>query len=234
VRPDRRQAGRDRATRPPPAGRQGPGRPGAGARAGRGGEGAQRGEAAKARSEASLRGIEGAAAAAWYGAWTEFLTRDDPVFVFDGRSRRPPKDGVNALLSYLYAVLAGSAAGAAAAAGLDPAVGFLHGERPGRPALALDLAEPFRVAVVDATVIAALNEGQFGEADVTPPGEDGVRLTDQGRRRALAVLERQLSTAFRDGTQDVTWRGAVAATAQRLGAALRGGRAGCAVPLPAA
>lgn len=101
--------------------------------------------AGRARGEATLRGIEGAAAAAWYGAWPGFLKRDDPLCAFDGRSRRPPRDAVNALLSYLYAVTTGMAASAVSAAGLDPAVGLYHAERPGRPALALDLVEPFRV-----------------------------------------------------------------------------------------
>ena len=188
--------------------------------------------AAKARDASALRGIEGAAAAAWYGAWNSFLTRDDPVFVFDGRSRRPPRDAVNALLSYLYAVTTGMAASAANAAGLDPAVGVYHTERPGRPALALDIVEPFRVSVVDTAVLAGLNEGVFATSDFTMEGEGGVRLTDQGRRRALGLLERRLSTRFRDGGAETSWREAITRTAERLATNLRGGRARVIVPQP--
>ena len=189
-------------------------------------------KAAKARDAASLRGIEGAAAAAWYGAWNDFLNRDDPMFVFDGRSRRPPRDAVNALLSYLYAVTTGVAASAANAAGLDPTVGVYHTERPGRPALALDLVEPFRVSVVDTAVLAGLNEGVFSAADFTLEGEGGVRLTDQGRRRALGLLERRLSTRFHDGKLETTWREAITRTAERMAANFRNGQACLQVPQP--
>jgi len=188
--------------------------------------------AAKARDASSLRGIEGAAAAVWYGAWNDFLTRDDPVCVFDGRSRRPPRDAVNALLSYLYAVTTGMAASAVNATGLDPAVGIYHAERPGRPALALDIVEPFRVSIVDTAVLAGLNEGVFSASDFTMEGEGGVRLTDQGRRRALGLLERRLSTRFRDGGAETSWREAITRTAERLAANLRDGRARVIVPQP--
>lgn len=190
-------------------------------------------DVARVRNVAKLRGIEGSAAAAWYNAWEGFLTRDDPALVFDGRSRRPPRDSVNALLSYLYAVTTGLAASAASAAGLDPTVGVYHTERPGRPALALDLVEPFRVAVVDAAVLAGLNEGVFSAGDFTMEGEGGVRLTDQGRRRALGLLEQRLSIRFRDGETETTWRDAITRSATRLATGLRSGHARLAVPMPA-
>ena len=189
--------------------------------------------AGRARGEAALRGIEGAAAAAWYGAWPDFLRRDDPLCAFDGRSRRPPRDAVNALLSYLYAVTTGMAASAVSAAGLDPAVGLYHAERPGRPALALDLVEPFRVAVVDTAVLAGLNEGVFAAQDFAAEASSGVRLTDCGRRAALELLERRLSTRFRDGAAEVNWRDAITRSAGRLAACLRGGQGALRVPMPA-
>ncbi|RDC68020.1 CRISPR-associated endonuclease Cas1 [Rhodovulum sp. 12E13] len=124
------------------------------------------------------------------------------------------------------------AAGAASGAGLDPAVGMYHAERPGRPALALDIVEPFRVGVVDAAVLAGLNEGRFAADDFAMEGEGGVRLTDQGRRRALGLLEQRLSTRFRDGETETSWRDAITRSAARLASGLRGGRARLAVPLP--
>ena len=97
----------------------------------------------------TLRGIEGAAAAAYFACWPELLKGRAAALGFPGRTRRPPRDPVNAALSYCYAVLTGECAAAALAAGLDPAAGFLHAARAGRPALALDLLEPFRHAVAD-------------------------------------------------------------------------------------
>jgi len=188
---------------------------------------------ARARTLDSLRGIEGAAAAAWYGAFPEFLDRDDPLFVFDGRTRRPPRDAVNALLSYLYAVASGIAASAAAAHGLDPTVGFYHVERPGRPALALDLVEPLRVAVVDAAVLAAINNGEFGDEDFRSGDDGGVSLTETGRRHALGVIERRLSTAFHDAGRELTWRAAIGVHVQRLARGLRTGNLRAPLPQPA-
>jgi CRISPR-associated endonuclease Cas1 len=156
-----------------------------------------------ATNHAVLMGLEGAAGAAWYALFGEALQSAGHAHAFETRSRRPPRDGVNALLSYLYAVLAGHCAVAAEAAGLDPSVGLLHSERAGRPALALDLSEPFRVAVVDAAVLAALNNGEIGAEDTTQAADGAVRLTDAGRRKALRILDRRLSVRL-SGTE--TWR----------------------------
>lgn len=177
--------------------------------------------AAKARSVESLRGHEGAAAAAWFETWPRLIKREDDLLVFRGRNRRPAQDAINALLNYLYAVLVGQTAAAALAAGLDPNVGFLHAERPGRPALALDLVEPLRVAIVDAAVIAALNNGEFAPEDFAPQPDGSIRLSDTGRRRALSVLERRLSTALvYDGTE-MSWRSAISHHALLLARRLR-------------
>lgn len=185
-------------------------------------------DAAHCRDIDRLRGIEGGAAAAWFDVWPRLLSATEGPFVFAGRSRRPPRDGANALLSYLYAVLTGKAAAAAAAAGLDPNVGFLHAERPGRPALALDLVEPLRVSVVETAVLAALNGGRFAPEDCTADAEGAVTLTPQGRRRALAVLEERLSEGF-GGT---TWRAAMNRAAGELARGLCAG-APPALPLAA-
>lgn len=184
----------------------------------------------RARSRDSLMGLEGAAAAAYWKAWPRLIRNESEAFTFDGRSRRPPRDAVNALLSYLYAVATGVCAAAALGAGLDPRVGFLHAERPGRPALALDLVEPMRTAVVDSAVVAAVNLRQF-DADDFDVGTDGsVRLGAEGRRAALELFERKLSSETLWGGQATSWRAAIgryaAALAAHLRAAGENGRAG--------
>lgn len=187
--------------------------------------------AARCDNAASLRGIEGAAAAAWYAAWPDIFKDCDPLFRFDGRTRRPPRDAVNALLSYLYAVTTGTAAAAANTAGLDQNVGFYHVERAGRPALALDLVEPLRPGLVDTAVIAAVRNHEFSLACFESPLDGGVRLTADGRRRALGVLERRLSTCLTyDGTE-MTWRAAICRHAQLLARGLRDGRLDVLVPM---
>src|SRR5260370_20613963 len=93
------------------------------------------------------------------------IRSDDPAFRFTTRNRRPPLDAVNALLSFLYALLLHDCSSALAAVGLDPAVGYLHADRPGRPSLALDLMEEFRPALADRLTLALINRGQ-----VTPDG----------------------------------------------------------------
>ncbi|WP_298572031.1 CRISPR-associated endonuclease Cas1 [uncultured Aliiroseovarius sp.] len=188
--------------------------------------------ARKCRTLSSLRGVEGAAAAAWYGAWPEFLSDSDEIFVFSGRNRRPAQDATNALLSYLYAVVAGTASAASASAGFDPNVGFFHAERPGRPALALDLVEPLRPAVVDTAVIAAIRNREFSDASFVTQSDGSVRLSDEGRRRALDILERRLSTTFRyDGTE-MTWRAAISHHAVLMAKALREGSTSLPLLLP--
>ena len=188
--------------------------------------------AARARNLDALRGFEGAAAAAWFAAWPRLINRDEAIFGLGGRSRRPAQTAVNALLNYLYAVLVGQSAAAAMAAGLDPNVGFLHAERPGRPALALDLVEPFRTAIVDAAVIAALNNHEFGEAHFEAQPDGGVRLTDSGRRAALALLERRLSTVLTYAGSEMSWRTALSHHAQLLARCLRDGTDSWPIPSP--
>ena len=96
-----------------------------------------------------LRGAEGEAANIYFTVFDDLLRAPDPAIRFHGRSRRPPLDPVNALLSFLYTLLTHDCRSAAEANGLDPAVGFLHRDRPGRPSLALDLMEEFRPIVAD-------------------------------------------------------------------------------------
>lgn len=184
--------------------------------------------ARRARTAAGLRGVEGSGAAAWYGAWPRMLERSDDLFTFDGRSRRPARDATNALLSYLYAVTTGTAAAAAEASGLDVNVGFYHVERPGRPALALDLVEPLRPAVVDAAVLTAIRRGEFTAVSFETQDDGSVRLSQEGRRTALDILERRLSTTFIYAGTEMTWRAAITHHAGLLTKSLRGGE----LPVP--
>ena len=176
---------------------------------------------ARARSRDALMGVEGAAAAAYWKAWPKLIRNESDVFTFDGRSRRPPRDAINALLSYLYAVATGVCAATALGAGLDPRVGFLHAERPGRPALALDLVEPLRTSVVDSAVIAAVNLRRFDADDFTAGADGGVRLGPEGRRAALELLERKLSSEVSWAGAATSWRAALGRYAAALAAHLR-------------
>jgi CRISPR-associated protein Cas1 len=103
----------------------------------------------------------------------------------DGRSRRPPRDRMNALLSFLYSMLMNDCRSAAEAAGLDPQVGFLHALRPGRAALALDLMEEFR-AIADRLALTLINRGQIGAKDFVER-EGGAVLLEGDARKAVVV-----------------------------------------------
>lgn len=114
-------------------------------------------ENAENRSE--LMGIEGIAAKAYFGEFSQMILRNEDVFAFDGRSRRPPLDPVNAMLSFAYTLLGNEIAGALETVGLDPAVGYLHTVRPGRASLALDLLEELRAPLADRFVVTQINLG---------------------------------------------------------------------------
>jgi CRISPR-associated protein Cas1 len=135
----------------------------------------------------SLRGTEGEAAARYFGVFDRMLGTQ--AMRFEKRTRRPPTDPVNSLLSFGYSLLSMDCMAAVQAAALDPAVGFLHAERPGRPALALDLMEEFRPVVVDRMVLAMIRLGQLGLADfeTLPTGE--VRMSDAARKRFLVEYQ---------------------------------------------
>ncbi len=116
-----------------------------------------------------LMGIEGAGAQLYFSVFGALIR--NPLFTFSGRNRRPPKDPVNACLSFGYTVIGALIEGEVAGAGLDPAQGYLHRPAWNRPSLALDLLEEMRAPVVDALVLTLLNRGQLGPSDFGPPGE---------------------------------------------------------------
>lgn len=138
-----------------------------------------------------LLGIEGTAAARYFGAFAGMLSQPQE-FDFEGRNRRPPRDPVNALLSMGYAMLVREWVVTLSAIGLDPYRGFYHQPRFGRPALALDMMEPFRPLIADSAAITALNNGEVQGSDFLR-GAGGCNLTDAGRKKFIAAFERRLA-----------------------------------------
>ena len=141
-----------------------------------------------ATSVDGLRGIEGEAAAVYFAVFNH-LIRADGVFAFNGRSRRPPLDRINALLSFLYAMLGHDCRSALEAHGLDPQVGFLHQDRPGRAGLALDLMEELRPVLADRLALSLVNRGQLRADDFILEDAGAVRMTDDARKRVLVAWQ---------------------------------------------
>lgn len=136
-----------------------------------------------------MRGIEGAAATIYFRAFDAMLKNDDPALQFEKRSRRPPENRVNAVLSFVYMLLKNDMQSALESVGIDPAAGYLHTLRPGRPSLALDLMEELRAPLCDRFVISLLNLKQIQSDDFdTANGE--FRMKDEARR--LVIREWQL------------------------------------------
>ena len=133
-----------------------------------------------------LRGHEGLGAKNYFATFPRLL-RGDPIFTWTGRSHRPPLDAVNAILSFLYSILASECGAAAQAVGLDAQVGFLHVEKPGRPALSLDLMEEFRPLLADRLLLALVNRRQIQPAHLRREEAGVWSLTDDGRRLVLTA-----------------------------------------------
>lgn len=151
--------------------------------------------ACRAGSLEELLGIEGIAARRYFQHFANLIKQDnDPSLSFDfmGRNRRPPKDPVNALLSFAYAMLTKEWHIALTAVGLDPYRGFFHQPRFGRPALALDMMEPFRPLVADSAVLMAINNGEVRGTDFFRAA-GACNLSDSGRKRFIAAFERRMS-----------------------------------------
>lgn len=142
-------------------------------------------ELEKAISIDSMRGIEGAAANIYFSQFDHMLG-DNIEFTFKERSRRPPKNEVNAVLSFLYTQLTHDVVAGLEAVGLDPAVGYLHTLRPGRPSFALDIMEEFRAPLCDRLAITLFNRKQLASKHFIVQGE-GMYLNDKGRRLVLSA-----------------------------------------------
>jgi CRISPR-associated protein Cas1 len=154
---------------------------------------AQRG-ARRTRKLEQLRAYEGAGSAAYFSGFRYMIKT--PEFTFETRVRRPPTDPVNALLSFGYTLLAHDMFAAVNVVGFDPYVGYLHAEEYGRPSLPLDLMEEFRPVIVDAMVLAIINQGIVTRADFQQAGENACLLTDEGRKKFLAQYEQRRNTEF--------------------------------------
>ncbi|KYK93033.1 CRISPR-associated protein Cas1, partial [Aggregatibacter actinomycetemcomitans serotype d str. SA3733] len=143
---------------------------------------------AQAENLDEVRGIEGDAAARYFGVFN-LLIRENTGFHFGGRNRRPPRDGVNALLSFLYSVLGKDISGALQGVGLDPQVGFLHADRPGRDSLAQDILEEFRAWWVDRMVLSMINRLQIKPADFINEAGGAVTLKSEARKLLFQALQ---------------------------------------------
>jgi len=146
--------------------------------------------AAVATSLDELRGVEGEAARGYFGALNLIVKPQmRESFALDGRTRRPPLDRFNALISFLYAMLMNDCRSALEAVGLDPQLGFLHAVRPGRAALALDMQEEFRSILVDRLALTLINRGQISAADFDLREGGAVMLGDKGRRAVVTAWQ---------------------------------------------
>jgi CRISP-associated protein Cas1 len=133
----------------------------------------------------TLRGIEGYAAKSYFGSFTWMVKIDRPTFELVDRNKRPPRDPINALLSFVYTLLKNDCVAACEGVGLDPQMGFLHALRPGRPSLALDLMEELRAPLADRLVLSLINRKQIQADDfIIRPG-GSVHLIDSARRTVL-------------------------------------------------
>jgi CRISP-associated protein Cas1 len=146
---------------------------------------------AKAETVDSVRGYEGDAARVYFSAFPALVRHEREVFAPKGRTRRPPLDPMNALLSFLYGLLLQDCAAAAAAAGLDPCVGFLHVDRPGRPGLGLDLMEEFRPLSADRLALALVNRQQIKPSGFVTRDGGGVEMNDATRRLLLTEYQKR-------------------------------------------
>lgn len=146
-------------------------------------------DTAQCGSLESLRGVEGAAAALYFGALDQLILQNKEDFFFRERSRRPPLDRFNALLSFTYTLLANDCAAALEGVGLDPYVGFLHRDRPGRASLALDLMEELRVPLGDRFVLSLINTRAIRPKDFSLQENGTVLLSDEARRKLLSAWQ---------------------------------------------
>jgi CRISPR-associated protein Cas1 len=154
---------------------------------------AQLGESLQALESAatldSLRGVEGDAAHNYFSVFDELILQQKEDFFFHERSRRPPLDNLNAVLSFLYVLLAHDVASALETVGLDPAVGFLHRDRPGRAGLALDLMEELRPVLADRLALTLINRRQVAPSGFTRTDSGGVTMNEATRKEVLVAWQ---------------------------------------------
>ncbi len=144
-----------------------------------------------ADSPDTLRGIEGNSASEYFSVFDEMILQNKSDFKFKGRNRRPATDNVNALLSFAYSLLANECASALQGVGLDPYVGFLHTDKPGRKSLALDLEEELRSVFADRFVLYLINNRILNGNDFDNQESGAVLLTDDGRKRFISEWQKR-------------------------------------------
>lgn len=149
-----------------------------------------------------LRGLEGEAAQAYFGVFDHLIRVPDAALRFGGRSRRPPTDAANALLSFLYTLLVHDCRSALETVGLDPAVGFLHRDRPGRPSLALDLVEEFRPVFADRLALTLINRRQVSARDFIRMDNGAVLLKEESRKTVLTAYQERKRETLRHAFLD--------------------------------
>ena len=138
-----------------------------------------------------LRGIEGETARCYFSVFDQLISGQKEAFFFNGRNRRPPLDNVNCLLSFIYTLLMHDVRSALEGVGLDPAVGFLHRDRPGRPGLALDLMEEFRPFLADRLVLSLINLNQVNAKGFIASETGAVTMTDDTRKQVLVAYQKR-------------------------------------------
>ena len=144
----------------------------------------------------SLRGVEGESAAAYFAVFNHLITIGDPAFHLNGRTKRPPLDRTNALLSFLYVLLAHDCRSACETVGLDPQSGFLHQPRPGRHSLALDLMEEFRPLFADRLALSLINRQQIRADDFDVQASGAVLLKPDSRKKILTAWQERKQDSF--------------------------------------
>lgn len=145
----------------------------------------------KAESVDEIRGHEGDAGRLYFGVFDRLITASKEAFFFRQRSRRPPLDNMNALLSFLYTLLTHDATAALESVGLDPAVGYLHRDRPGRPGLALDLIEELRPVLADRLALSLVNRRQVQPDGFKRSESGGVTMDDATRKDVLVAYQKR-------------------------------------------
>lgn len=150
----------------------------------------------------SIRGREGEAAQVYFAVFENMIRGDREVFAFGGRTRRPPRDRTNAVLSFLYTLVREECNAGLEGVGLDPQVGYLHTLRPGRPSLALDLMEELRPVLADRLTLTLINRRQLSEDDFEPQPGGGVFLNERGRRTVITAYQTRKTEEVRHPVLD--------------------------------
>lgn len=171
-----------------------------------------------------VRGCEGEGAARYFEVFPNLIRQQREGFPWQGRNRRPPKDALNALLSFSYTLLMGDCLAACQAVGLDPAFAFLHAFRPGRPALALDLMEAFRPLIADRLVLTLVNNQQVRPSDFTETESGAVSMTDEARKLVITTHQQRKAQTLRHPflDQELPWGLVPVLEARLLARYLRG------------